>query len=40
MAAEGMQFLWWWNVGTIFAIMDVIWGMSVWEIPDHLEYRL
>ena len=29
MAAEGMQFSWRWNGGTIFANLDSIWGMSV-----------
>ncbi len=29
MAAEGMQFPWRWNGGTIFPNLDVIWGMSV-----------
>ncbi len=29
MAAEGMQFPWRWNGGTISLNLDVIWGMSV-----------
>ena len=28
MAAEGMQFPWRWNGGTIFPNLDVIWGLS------------
>jgi fatty acid desaturase len=28
MAAEGMQFSWWWDSGTISTNLDVIWGMS------------
>jgi len=29
MAAEGMPFPWWWDGGTIFLNLGVIWGMSV-----------
>ncbi len=28
MAAKGIQFPWWWDSGTIFTKLDVIWGMS------------
>jgi len=28
MAAEGMQFSWRWNGGTISTVLDGIWGMS------------
>ncbi len=29
MAAEGMPFPWRWNGGTIYTVLDVIWGMSI-----------
>ncbi len=29
MAAEGMQFSWWWNGGTISLNLGIIWEMSV-----------
>ena len=35
MAAEGMQFRWRWNGGTIFPNLNFIWGMSVKRI-SHL----
>ncbi len=32
MAAKGIQLPWWWDGGTIFLILGVIWEMSV-KVP-------
>jgi hypothetical protein len=37
MAAQEMRFLWRWNVDTISAIVDVIWGISD-KAPGRDEY--
>ena len=48
MSKNGLPFPWRWNSGTISAILDVIWGMSVHDhdLPDrspsrkHLRFHL
>ncbi len=36
MAAEGMQFSWWWNGGTISPNLGVIWEMSANHSQDNV----
>ncbi len=39
MAVEGMQFPWWWNGGTVFPNLDVIWEILTLVVIRESRFR-